>query len=210
MFIDSGIFYLAKRLYPKVIISYIKSSDIESILDNFSESKKIKLFYTSVVRKKLFGRRETDIKYKRGIYKEAFVEARTIGLWIDRIEIYSEEDRYGFELSRDGIVKILEGFFRDYFMIFEYIAYKYVDKLDFFSNRSREFIINHELRPLKLPFETNLFYEKEIREQFLNMIGNYTECNYSVEYMGNPHLHVIIFDEPRIYCQHCASWILIG
>lgn len=195
LFINSGIFYIAKKMYPRVIISYITSEDIENILELFESSKKQDLFYRNAVRKKLFGKKETDIKYKYGPYKEAFNEARLNGLWIDRIEISSKDETYHFELSRDGVVKILRGFFRDYFLIFRYISYKYKDKFDFFSNRSREYMPDYSVRPIKLPFYSSIFYEKTIREQFVEVIGKYPHCNYSVNYIGNPHFHVNIFDK---------------
>ena len=79
LFVDSGLLYISKKMYPKVIISYITSEDIENVLELFESSKKNELFYRTIVRKKLFGKKETGIQYKYGPFREAF---SVFGLWI--------------------------------------------------------------------------------------------------------------------------------
>ena len=39
-----------------------------------------------------------------------------------------------------------------------------------------------------------MFDDPSIRTKFIDMIEKYTFCNYSIEYVGNPHIHINIVD----------------
>jgi len=201
-FIDSGIMFLAKCLYPNVIIAYITSDEIFELLKYFSKVKETTLFYKSSVRRKMFGEAETDVSYRIGrrqkkayTFEEAFHRAEMLGQWIDKIHVISERFKYDFYLSRNGMLKIKKGLFEDYFdNLLIKIGEKYLERLKQFEKRSRLIQPEFRIKPLILSFETNIFDDAIVRKQFLNVIEEYQNCSYSVVYAGNPHIYINIVD----------------
>lgn len=201
-FITSGINFITKRLFPKVIIAYLTSSEIYNLLQYFGRHIEKKLYYKNEVKKRMFGKRQTDVGYMIGkskkrlsLFEEAFKKAHRDNLWIDKITIFSEDYEYYFDLSRDGVLKIKMGTFGEYYPLLLKIGEIYLDRMKFYENRGRMNQPHLEINPIKLPLEDKLFMEEDIREQFIEVIKNYTNCQYSIVYSGNPHIHVNIIDK---------------
>jgi len=201
-FINSAIYYITKRLFPKVIIAYITSSEIYELLEYFSQYIDNELYYKNEVKKRMFGLRVTDVGYRPGkrkkrltLFKDAFLEARREGLWIDKITVFSENYEFYFDVSRDGILKIRSGMFINYYPLLLKVGDKYIDRMKFYENRSRMDQPYYNLKPIKLPFENKIFQEEDIREQFIDVIKEYAHCQYSIIYKGNPHIHINMIDK---------------
>jgi hypothetical protein len=93
-------------------------------------------------------------------FKDAFLKAESLGQWIDSIEIYSENREYQFTLSRDGVVKIQRGSFKEIYPILLNISRLFKEKVDFIKNRSREIQSNYEVKPIQVTFEKDIFSDK--------------------------------------------------
>ncbi len=197
-FINSGIHYILKRIYSKIILSYITSKDIYDLLDEMESDIETKIYYRSAVTKRMFGKPHTDVSYKKGIkyvhFSEAFINASKSNQWVDRIKVYSEDFKYVFSLSRDGVIKYKKGSFIDYFTLLIKISQKYENKINLFKNRSRQDLLKRITKPLILPFGDDVFNDAEIRKQFIDIIKKYTFCRFSIVYSGNPHIHVNMVD----------------
>lgn len=197
-FINSGIFYMFKKIYSNVIISYITSKDIFELLSEFESDNEVELYYRSAVTKRMFGKPNTDVVYKRGIkyipFVEAFKKSRSSNQWVDSIKLYSKGLQYDFSVSREGIIKYKKGSFSNYYNLLIKICKKYESKINLFKNRSRQDQLNYKTQPLILPFDNDIFNNKEIRMQFIETIKNYTFCRYSIVYSGNPHIHINLLD----------------
>jgi len=201
-FIKSGIYYITKRLFPKVIIAYLTSSEIYDLISYYSKYVDNDFYYKNEVRRRMFGEIKTDVGYlaskrkkRLRLYDEAFRRASSQGLWIDKISIFSENYEYYFDLSRDGILSIRRGTFMDYYPLLLKIGDKYIDRMEFYDLRSRRELPNHDTKPIILPLESHIFIEKDVREQFIDVIRNYTNCQYSIVYSSNPHIHINIIDK---------------
>lgn len=201
-FITSGIYFITKRLFPEVIIAYLTASEIYDLLQYFSRYIDKKLYYKNEVRKRMFGKRQTDVGYMIGkskkrlsLFEEAFKKAHREVQWIDKITIFSEDYEYYFDLSRDGVLKIKKGTFMEYYPLLLKIGEKYLSRVKFYENRGRMYQPHLEIKPIKLPLDNKIFMEEDIREQFIEVIKNYTNCQYSIVYSGNPHIHVNIIDK---------------
>jgi hypothetical protein len=199
LFINSGINYLIKQFYPSIIMGYITSKNIFDLLTFFSDYVELDLYHKKVVRKRLFGERDTDINYKIGkqklLFNEAFLKARSLGQWVDSIELYSDKNKFQFTLSRDGIMKVKRGQFKDIYPLLYKITEIYKEKMEFFKGRSREIQENHDLKPIHVMFEKDIFSGKQIRDQFVDIIKSYDNCTFSFIYIGNPHINVNIVDK---------------
>lgn len=201
-FVQSGIYYITKRLFPKVIIAYLTSSEIYDLIKYFSIFIEKDLYYKNDVRKRMFGERHTDVGYRIGkrrerfrLFEEAFRRASSLGQWIDQITIFSEDFSYYFDLAREGILKIRKGSFEDYYPLLLRICDIYRNRMEFYDNRGRMYQPFYDVKPIIMPLDSKLFYEEDIREQFLDVIKKYTNCQYSIVYSGNPHIHVNIIDK---------------
>ncbi len=200
-FINSGIMFILKKIYPKVVNAFLTSDEIEETLSYFEKSNETILYHKNIVVKELLNDVGTEVKYKKGKrrielreYKQAFTNAKLEQVWIDKIELFSEHNEYHFYIGRDGVISIYNGNYDDYIPIYEKIKQKYIQKYNFLKNRSRELLPKNELRPIRIPFEFNMFDDPSIRTKFIDMIEKYTFCNYSIEYVGNPHIHINIVD----------------
>ncbi|GAG48067.1 unnamed protein product, partial [marine sediment metagenome] len=143
-FIKSGIYYITKRLFPKVIIAYLTSREIYDLISYYSKYVDNKFFYKNEVRRRMFGVKQTDVGYMTGkrrkrlrLYDEAFRRANSQGLWIDKISLFSENYEYYFDLSRDGILSIRRGTFMDYYPLLLKIGDKYIERMNFYDLRRR-------------------------------------------------------------------------
>jgi len=198
-FIKSGIYYLVRKLYPEVIIAYLTSMDIFDLLNNFRKNKDVDIFYKRAVSKNMAGEPDTDVTYKRKVvkvdFREAFKKASSQGQWVDKILLFTDEFRYHFNLSRDGILKFKQGNLNDYWSLLVQICDRYMDRVNLFSNRSRLEQLYHRTKPLIFPFKESIFNDASIRNQFLDTLGDYPFCFYSVVHAGNPHIHVNMVDK---------------
>lgn len=201
-FVRDGLFYLAHKMYPELIMPYITSEEIHQILNASSKAFETELFYTKFVAKKMFGRAFTDISFatKRepkayDAYTEAFKNARNRGLWIDAIRVFSKKARIDFSISRSGLLKYYRGAFETYHnFVLSRIWEFYAQRLKRFENRGRRDQPGKEPNPLLIKFDSNVFEDVAVRKQLINIIGNYDFCSYSVIYGGNPHVYVGIVD----------------
>jgi len=201
-FIKSGIYYITKRLFPKVIMAYLTSNEIYDLVKYYSKYINSKIYYKNDVRKRMFGQKQTDVGYMIGrkrkrlrLYDEAFRRAHSQALWIDKITLFSENYEHYFDLSRDGILGIRRGTFMDYYSLLLKIGDNYIDRMNFYGSRSRREQLKHNTKPIVLPLESQIFHEKDIREQFIDVIKNYSNCQYSIVYSSNPHIHINIIDK---------------
>ena len=201
-FLNDGLFYLARKMYPDLIMAYITSEEIYEILGSFSKAVGAELFYTKFVAKKMFGRASTDISFatKRAPkeydpYTKAFKEARSRGLWIDAIRVFSKSAPIRFNISRSGLLKYYLGTFETYYNFFLSEIWRfYAQRLKRFENRGRRDQPEKEPNPLLLKFDSNVFEDVAVRKQLIKVIGDYDFCSYSVIYGGNPHAYVSVVD----------------
>lgn len=200
-FLNKVLIPMAKSLFPQAIRTYVTSEDLQYLLNNFSEKKKVNLRYNEFVYKRMFGqaftttrrdRRQTVDSYAN--FSEAFMKASDDGGWLDRIKVFG--NGYAFSVSRSGTFKFTTGTFDDYY---EYFLLKIgelaLKRWKIFENRSREEVPNKEVKPVVVNFKATVFERTEDRKQFLTILQNYSNCEYSVIHAGNPHLNVIILDK---------------
>ena len=201
-FLNDGLLYLAQKMYPELIMAYITSEEIYEILGSFSKAVEVELFYTKFVAKKMFGRASTDISFatKRepkeyDPYTEAFKKARSRGLWIDAIRVFSKSAPIEFNISRSGTLKYYRGTFETYYnFLLSEIWRFYAQRLKRFENRGRRDQPEKEPSPLLVKFDSNVFEDVVVRKQLIKVIGDYDFCSYSVVYGGNPHVYMSIVD----------------
>lgn len=201
-FLREGVMYLSRELYPNLMISYVTAEEIFEILQHFSKARKTELLYSKYVAKKMFGRPFTALGYaakkeeKNLPFTEAFSKARNLGLWIDSIRVFSEDDpRIDFRLSRGGFLTYYLGSFEGYYNdILVPIQDYSVKRLKVFEKKGRRENPDKEPRPFLINFDSNVFEDTFIRKELVNVIASYDFCNYSVIHDGNPHVYINIVD----------------
>ena len=201
-FLNDGLFYLTREMYPELIMAYITSEEIHDVLRSFSKAFEVELFYSKSVVKRMFGRAFTGIGFatKREPkayhpYGDAFKDARSRGLWIDNIRVFSKGASVDFSISRSGLLKYYSGTFETYYnLLLSKIWEFYAQKLKRFENRGRRIQPKKEPNPLLIKFDSNIFEDIAVRKQLIKVIGNYDFCSYSVIYGGNPHVYMSIVD----------------
>lgn len=197
-FLRKGIMYVARQMYPDIMVAYITAEEIYEILRNLSKAKRTELLYSKYVAKKVFGERFTSLGYARGPYTEAFKKARDARprLWIDSIRVFSEDGtQIDFRLSREGHLTYYKGNFENYY---EHILAPFEEycnrRLKIFEKRGRRETIDKELRPLLIQYDSKVFEDPSVRKQLINVIAEYDFCNFSVIHKGNPHVYLNIVD----------------
>jgi hypothetical protein len=197
-FLRNCLMYIAKQLYPDMMVAYITTEEINQILGNFSEKKGTKLFYSKFVAKKVFGERETSLGYGHKVYTDAFKKALKADprLWIDSINVFSEDNvDLEFRLGRQGTLTYHKGNFQEYY---ENVLSKIADyngrRLKIFEKRGRRETIDKEVHPLLIQYNSKIFEEPIARKQLIDVIANYDFCNFSVIHNGNPHVYLNIVD----------------
>lgn len=202
-FMDEGISFLTKCMYPDLISSYVTSEEINTLLKEFVLKNKTELLYSRYIAKKMFGKPVTSLTYagKRtrksyDSFDVAFKKTRSEGLWIDNISVFSERNhKTSFSISRNGQLVYYQGNFEQYFEnILCQITSMSLKRLKFFEKRGRIDSINRTPKPLKINFDTNVFEDSSVRKQLIAVINEYAFCNYSIVHDGNPHLYVNIVD----------------
>jgi hypothetical protein len=197
-FLRNCLMYIAKQLYPDMMVAYITTEEISQILSDFSEKKGTKLFYSKFVAKKVFGERETSLGYGHKVYTEAFrkaLEARP-RLWIDSINVFSEDSvDLKFRLGRQGKLTYHKGNFQEYYEnVLSKIADYNAKRLKIFDKRGRRETEEKEVHPLLIQYSSKVFEEQIARKQLIDVISNYDFCNFSVIHNGNPHVYLSIVD----------------
>jgi hypothetical protein len=200
-FLREGLMYLSRMLYPNLMISYITAEEIFQILQRFSQARKIELLYSKYVAKKMFGRPFTSLGYaakkeKNFPFTEAFSKARNLGLWIDSIRVFSQDDsKIDFRLSRGGLLTYycgsFEGYYNDVLVPVEDYSIK---RMRIFEKKGRRESPGKEPQPLLINFDSKVFEDAFIRKELVNVIASYDFCNYSVIHNGNPHVYINIVD----------------
>jgi imidazoleglycerol phosphate dehydratase HisB len=197
-FLRNCIMYIAKQLYPDIMVAYITTEEINEILSAFSEKMGIKLFYSKYVAKKVFGERETALGYGHKIYTDAFKKALEAHprLWIDSINVFSENNiDIEFRLGRQGKLTYHKGNFQEYY---EHVLSKIADysagRLKIFENRGRRETEKKEVHPLLIQYNSRVFEEQIARKQLIDVISDYDFCNFAVIHNGNPHVYLNIVD----------------
>jgi hypothetical protein len=200
-FMRECVMYLSRELYPSLMISYITAEEIFEILQHFSKARKTELLYSKYVAKKMFGRPFTALGYaakkkKNFPFTEAFSKARNLGLWIDSIRVFSEDDlRIDFRLSRGGFLTYYRGTFEGYYNdVLVPIQDYSIKRLKVFEKKGRRENPDREPQLLLINFDSNVFEDTFIRKELVNVIASYDFCNYSVIHDGNPHVYINIVD----------------
>jgi len=201
-FLNDGLLYLTQKMYPELMTAYITSEEIYKILESFSKAAEVELFYTKFVAKKMFGKPSTDISFatKRepkeyDPYTEAYKKARSQGLWIDTIKVFSKSAPIKFSIYRNGVFKYYCGTFETYYnLLLSEISRFHAQRLKRFENRGRRDQPKRQPNPLLMKFDSNVFEDVAIRKQLIGVIGDYDHCSYSVLYGGNPHVYLSIVD----------------
>jgi len=195
-FLRKCIMYIARQMYPDIMVAYITTEEIHEILQNLSKVKNTELLYSKYVAKKVFGEHFTSLGYARAPYTEAYKKTRDARprLWIDSIRVFSPNDtQVDFRLSRQGHLTYYKGNFEEYYEhilapIEEYCS----RRLEIFEKRGRRETI--EVRPLSIQYDSKVFEDPSIRKQLINVIAKYDFCNFSVIHKGNPHVYLNIVD----------------
>jgi hypothetical protein len=196
-FLREGIIYLAKKMYPDMAIAYITAREIYEILENLSRKKEKKFFYTKFVAKKMFGKKFTGLGYaETDPFQEAFQRASNEGLWIDSIRVFSEDQaKIDFRLSRAGYLAYHRGNFEEYYKFVLALIDEYCSKrLKIFEKRGRKETPDRESRPILIQFDSEVFEDKSVRKQLIDVIADYDYCNYAVIHDGNPHVYLNLVD----------------
>lgn len=200
-FLREGVMYLSRMLYPNLMISYITAEEIFEILQHFSKARKTELLYSKYVAKKMFGRPFTSLGYaakkeKNFPFTEAFSKARNLGLWIDSIRVFSEDDsKIDFRLSRGGLLTYYRGTFEGYYNdVLEPVQEYSIKRMKIFEKKGRRENPDKEPQPLLINFDSKVFEDAFIRKELVNVIASYDFCNYSVIHSGNPHVYINIVD----------------
>jgi hypothetical protein len=192
---------IASKLFPNAMRTYVTSEDLLSLLKNFSASKEVTLRYTEFVSKRMFGKAFTDLRHdkrldqrKYELFSEAFRKAEEQGGRIDRIRVFG--DSYSFSISRSGVLKIYSGDFTDFYQYFVCpIGEIAVRRWKIFEKRSRNQLPEKKVKPIIVSFDTDVFEETNERKQFIQVLGEYAHCEYSVIHEGNPHVYVVMLDK---------------
>jgi len=197
-FLRNCLMYIAKQLYPDIMVAYITADEINQILGSLSGKKRTKLFYSKFVAKKVFGERETSLGYGHKVYTEAFkkvLEARP-RLWIDSINVFSEDAvDLEFRLGRQGNLTYRKGNFQEYYeYVLSQIAGYCGRRLRIFEKRGRRETVDKEVHPLVIQYNSKVFDEPIARKQLIDVIADYDFCNFSVIHNGNPHVYLNIVD----------------
>jgi hypothetical protein len=190
--------YIAKQLYPDIMVAYITTEEINEILGSLSETKNTNLFYSKYVAKKVFGERYTSLGYGHKAYTDAFKKAGDARprLWIDSIRVFSEDNvDIDFRLGRQGTLTYYKGNFQEYY---ESVLSKIADysgkRLKIFERRGRRETKEKEVHPLLIQYNSKIFEEPIARKQLIDVIASYDFCNFSVIHNGNPHVYLNIVD----------------
>jgi len=197
-FVRKCILYIARQMYPDIMIAYITAEEIYEILQNLAKAKEVELLYSKYVAKKVFGKRHTSLGYAHAPFTEAFKKARDSRprLWIDSIRVFTQNGTpIDFYLSREGYLVYYKGNFEEYYEHILVPIKEYCSRrLKVFEKRGRRETINKEPRPLLIQYESKVFEDPSVRKQLINVIANYDFCNFSVIHQGNPHVYLNIVD----------------
>jgi hypothetical protein len=187
----------ASHLYPELIRIYATSLDLLQVLSSYQESLERSLFCSSVVMKRLFGERFTDVHFGTDrLFEDAFRIASTRGSWVDYIQVYDESKKHVvLSVSRDGRVTVRRGSFAKIFeAILLPLAEQANKKYNFMNHRERQSQPQNQIKPFLLSYDEPLFDKREVVTRLRNVIESYTYCYYTVVHSGNPYLYIMISD----------------
>jgi len=192
---------ISRDLYPELLRTYVTSEDLYGLLTDFSKAKRIQLRYTEFVYKRMFGDAFSDRRhekrldpYKHKEFSDAFKKAREQGGKVDRIRVFG--DGYSFRVSRSGILRLYQGDFSEYYRFFICrIAECAASRWKVFEKRARKELPQKEVLPILVNFDSSVFEDLTTRKQLLQVIADYSNCEYSIIHGTNPHVYVAIFDK---------------
>jgi hypothetical protein len=187
----------AWTLYPELIRVYATSLDLFQVLSSYQKLQGESLFCSSVVMKRLFGEKFTDVHFGSDKpFEEVFRIASTRGSWVDYIQVYDEGKKHVvLSVSRDGRVSVRRGSFQK---IFEAILLPLTEqankKYAFMNHRERQNQPQNQINPFLITYDESLFDKRDVINRLRTVIETYTYCYYTVVHSGNPYLYMMISD----------------
>jgi len=208
----SSIFDMCERafnqLFPDLSQFYLTRLEFIELLKKYEDQYQHQLTssYYTLRRSKSSGdgdKRRTTITYTtKTKLGDVFNEADLNNMWISSIRINGSKERpdgfvdivkFGLgnntkmSIKRGYAIRILEFFQKE----IETVA---IQRYQLLRNRSRIKTAEHQIKPLFLEFEENVFESKDRIDEFLGIIVKYKNSQYSIIHSGNPHLFMTISD----------------
>lgn len=207
-----AIFGLCERafnhLFPEISQFYLTRIEFIQLIKKYENQYQYNLVSSNYTlkRSKSSGegeKRRTTITYTtKTNLGDIFDEADAKNMWISTLQIYGTKKRsdgfveivkLGFgnntkmNIKRGYAIKTLEFFQTE----IETVA---IQRYKLLRNRSRSKTTEHQIKPLILEFEENVFESKDKIDEFLETIVKYKNSQYSIIHSGNPHLFMTISD----------------
>jgi len=192
-YVDRCVLYLISKMYPDILIGYLTSEEIYNLLNYFSSRIKKALLTKKYIAKRMFGeKKETDVRFKSENFVATFKKVKKDNLWIDNIRVSS--DKFDFRIGRNGILQYYRGVFDEYYSLLQKWSETCLMKYRMFDRRGRQENPERKVRPLIIEFNERMFDDIAIRKKFVETIGKYPFCSYSVVHGDNPHIYLTLLD----------------
>ncbi|MFX0172497.1 MAG: hypothetical protein ACFE9L_11300 [Candidatus Hodarchaeota archaeon] len=210
---QASIFDICERafnhLYPMISQFFLIRHELVGILGKFELKYLYELYSSNYTIRRLRttdgegDKRKTTVTYTTTTpLLEIFNEADLNDMWISSIMIDGYKHQPGgvseeiqFRITNNTRLTITKGRPLDILAFFhkeiENIAIKRYRLLE---NRSRSKLADYQIKPIFLEFKEDLFKSKDKINEFLDVITQYKNCQYSVIHSGNPHLFMTISD----------------
>ena len=188
-----------KSFYSEVILSFIKSNDLISLIENYQSSNGITEIKITRASQRIRYHDESSmstVTWNNSSLEEAYQWLRDNNGFFKSIQFKAY--KFDFEVSntfidRRGIIRVEKNFSR----VFESLVvpnFKILDNyIRLFNNRGRRDNSLLKVRPLEINFQDELFKDKVNHGRFIQMLSLLDDTSVSVMH-GNPYIHLSIVD----------------
>lgn len=211
-FIDRCLLRYFSHSYPKIYQPILRQDKLASILaeleKQFLTEKTIRITKSSAKRwivsegpdggKKRIGSR---LDWENLSVKDAFREAAEEGKWFTKLtyRIYTLKENSIQDTSYYGTIGKRGMFLTNRWLtqysevIIPSLLSIAEEKINLYKNRSRKVTTFHEIRPLVIKFDENIFEDKKNSKEFITVLKKIPHFGYSVIH-ANPYIHMSLLD----------------
>lgn len=215
----SGILWFFSDLIPHVNFLFLKQKEMRELLENIIKlDENIKLWLTKGVSKAKISSKETRKVFESNVLwtgktlKETFHQAEEQNRWFKSIDfdLVKKDDIKEFSLMKGRLSKFGYVMCNSNFKLLREIIIKKMaeigsDKIKILLNRSRKYTIDHQVRPLFINFDLEVFTKLEDNKLFIESIKKFKYSSFSVIH-GNPYIHISLSD--HLDGSSCDLWVV--
>lgn len=188
-----------KNLYTEVILPFIKSRELISLIDNYRQLNQLSEIIITRASQKIRYHEElsmSTVTWNNSNLEDADLWLQENNGWFKSIQfkalLHGREVSTTF-IHRNGIVRTARNFSKVFDSLIFPNCIRLEEYVNLFKNRSRRDNLDLEVRPIVIEYSESIFKDISNNKKFIQSVSSLTSSSVSVLH-GNPYIHLAVVD----------------